>query len=135
MSRITETDSKFKDTIAGSLHGVLRAAGVAMPPGPQLERIRDIAIEMAEAIEFQAEKKSVEVVKKLQSAVKTAFVAMEADITKIREENARLHVENRMLSVKLDNLGEDVASLANTFYVTQGQTEEADNEDSTIRSD
>lgn len=95
-SSITEYDSKFKDTVSGCFYAMLRAGGITMTPAPGLERIREVAGEMAEAIEFQAERKSVAVARKLQGAVKGAFQSMEEDMVAIRKENdvlrARLEV-------------------------------------------
>lgn len=87
---ITEYDSKFKDTISGCFYAMLRAGGITMTPAPGLERIRAVAGEMAEAIEFQAERKAVEVARKLQTAVKGAFQSMEEDMATMREENKQL---------------------------------------------
>jgi hypothetical protein len=86
-SPITEYDSKFKDTIGGCFHAMLRAAGITMTPAAGMERLRDVAGEMAEAIEWQAERKSVEVARKLQTAVRNAFQSMEEDLVAVRKEN------------------------------------------------
>lgn len=89
-SAITEYDSKFKDTISGCFHAMLRAAGISMTITAQQERIREVAGEIAESIEFQAERKSVEVARKLQTAVKAAFQSMEEDMAAMRAENDKL---------------------------------------------
>ncbi len=101
MSKITNTDNKFKDTVNGCFYSMLRAAGITMTPASGLERIREIANELADAIEYQAEKKSVEVIRILQKAVSKAFTDIESDFDKLKTEHTQLKARLDSLEKKV----------------------------------
>jgi hypothetical protein len=90
MGKVTEDDRQFKEYMGGFFHEMLRAAGVTMVQGNSFERIRSIGERTASAIEHAAERKSVQVIKKLQEAVKLAFGRTEERIVQLEKEVAEL---------------------------------------------
>ena len=93
--KITPTDPQFTEVVAGLLHEVLKVSGVSMVPVKSHERIRTIAQKLAEAIEYHAERKAIEVAKILQGAVKEGFNGLEQDLLshekKLKEFETELH--------------------------------------------
>lgn len=79
---VTPFNERFADIMSGLLFDVLKAAGVTMQPAKAFERIRDTGRRMALTIEFHAERKAIDVAKKLQGEVVKAFKAMEEDMAK-----------------------------------------------------
>jgi len=90
--QITPGNPRFVEVLAGLLHHLLKAAGTMVPIKGQ-EQIRTIAQKLAETIEYHAERKSVEVAKLLQTAVKNAFEKLEDDVAKLEKELAELKTE------------------------------------------
>jgi len=83
---ITEKDERFASMIAGFFHDMLRAAGISMTtPQKFHERTREIGRKFAYAIEYRAEKKSVEVARVLQTAVVKAFDGVENEQKTLRD--------------------------------------------------
>lgn len=83
---LTPKDEQFASIIAGLFHDMLRAAGIAMStPQKSHERIREVGRRMGTAIEFRAERKSVEVIRVLQAAVVKAFDGVENEQKALRE--------------------------------------------------
>lgn len=80
MTKYTKEDTRFKEHMGGFFHELLRAAGITMTPSNTDERIRSIGERMASTIEHAAERKAVELIKRLQDAVSGAFVKMEAKL-------------------------------------------------------
>jgi hypothetical protein len=90
MSELTAHDPQFVEDIDGAFHQLFRAAGVAIDQNG-IERIRNISIQLAKAIEHRGEVKAVEVITVLQRSVTNAFKALEADLfTRNVEVNDRL---------------------------------------------
>ncbi len=85
MSNITEQDERFKENMGGFFHDLLRASGITMLPTTATSRIRSIGEQMASAIEHAAERKSIQVIQKLQKAISIAFVKMEAELNIVKE--------------------------------------------------
>ena len=83
---VTPNNERFAEIFGGLLYELLRAGGVNMQPIGAHERIREVGRKLASTIEFHAERKAVDVARKLQVAVKEAFEAYE-------KENADLKVE------------------------------------------
>jgi hypothetical protein len=102
--RITPNNPRFTEVLAGLLHELLRAAGTMVPVKGQ-ERIRDVGRKLAETIEFHAERKAVEVAKLLQTAVKSAFIALEKDVADQKEEIKALRNEHE---IKINKLRQDL---------------------------
>lgn len=101
---VTPFNERFADIMSGLLFDVLKAAGVTMQPAKAFERIRDTGRRMALTIEFHAERKAIDVAKKLQNATSEAFRAMEADM-KTQEEVTRKWVERvRTLERQVEEL-------------------------------
>jgi len=74
----------FKENMGSFFHDMLRAAGLTMQQGNSHERIRSIGERMASSIEAAATRKSIEVIRTLQSAVTDAFVLMEKALKEVR---------------------------------------------------
>lgn len=81
---VTKPDTRFKETMGAFFHDLLRAAGITMTPVNAHERIREIGERIASAIEHAAERKSIQVIRKLQTAVSEAFAKMEKVLEKVR---------------------------------------------------
>ena len=94
MSSVTPVNPKFKENLAGFFHDLLRAAGITMAPTRSTERIREIGSRMAESIEHAAERKSIEVIKKLQEAVLSAFNKVE---DRLNNQGALLAAQQELL--------------------------------------
>jgi hypothetical protein len=82
---VTKTDPKFREHMGGFFHDLLRAGGVSMPATNSLDRIRTIGEKMADTIEHAAERKSIQVVERLQIAVVDAFNQVEAKLQAHKE--------------------------------------------------
>jgi BMFP domain-containing protein YqiC len=80
MSKLTPDDNRFAELVGGFFHQLLKAGGVSMMPTTSHERIREVGEQFARSIEAAAERKSVLVIRKLQTAVKDAFVRMEVTL-------------------------------------------------------
>jgi hypothetical protein len=93
-TKFTKEDGRFREFMGGFFHDFLRASGITMTPGNTNERLREIGERMASTIEHAAERKAVELIKRLQDAVSGAFVKMETQLDKqeilIRDLNNRL---------------------------------------------
>lgn len=108
---ITERDERFASMIAGFFHDMLRAAGISMTtPQKFHERTREIGRRFAYAIEFRAEKKSVEVARVLQKAVSKAFDGVENEQKALRERVDALEAKLENLTSGADR-GKDSAVL------------------------
>lgn len=83
MSNLTPDDNRFAELVGGFFHQLLRAGGVSMMPTTAHERLREVGEQFARCVEAAAERKSVLVIRKLQAAVKNAFVAMEASLDSV----------------------------------------------------
>ena len=81
---VTPTNERFAEILGGLFHELMKAGGV-MVPLKGFERIREVGRKCGATIEFHAERKAVEVARKLQAAIKDAFRAMERDVTNTRE--------------------------------------------------
>jgi hypothetical protein len=120
MSNVTPPNKRFRETMGGFFHDLLKAAGISMLPTTAHDRIRKIGEQLAASIEHNAERKAVEVIRRLQAAVKKGFLAMEADLEKINkrldalEERTRIHEDAPEDTVHLD-CGHDVSIPENVF--------------------
>jgi hypothetical protein len=85
MSNVTPPDARFKENMGAFFHDLLRAAGITMTPGNAHERIREVGERMAAAIEHASERKSIQVIRKLQTAVSEAFDKMEKELASVQE--------------------------------------------------
>ena len=90
VSEVTPRNERFAEILGGLLYELMRAAGVNMQPVKAHERIREVGRKTAVTIEFHAERKAVEVARKLQTAVKDAFEAMEKENKELRERIEKL---------------------------------------------
>ena len=81
---VTKPDNRFKETMGAFFHDLLRAAGITMTPGNSHERIRQIGEQMASSIEHASERKSIQVIRKLQTAVSDAFTKMEKALDEVK---------------------------------------------------
>jgi hypothetical protein len=115
---VTKPDTRFKETMGAFFHDLLRAAGITMTPGNSHERIRQIGERMAAAIEHASERKSIQVIRKLQTAVSEAFSKMETVLEKVRTvvglhevmlEN--IHETQKKQAAQIEHLKADVKSL------------------------
>ena len=77
---LTEQDKLFKEQLGGFFHDMLRASGITPAAANSVARIRAVGERMAGAIEHAAERKAIQVIKKLQTAVMKAFIDMEAEL-------------------------------------------------------
>jgi TolA-binding protein len=84
-TQVTPFNERFADIMSGLLFDVLKAAGVNWQPSKAYERIRETGRRMALTIEFHAERKAIDVAKKLQSEVVKAFKSMEEEIDKLNK--------------------------------------------------
>jgi predicted nuclease with TOPRIM domain len=84
---------KFKEDLGGFFHQMLRASGVTMVRGDTHEKVRDIGERMASSIVRAAELKSIEVVKKLQSAVSEAFDKTQDELDNLKKRVDQLEEE------------------------------------------
>ena len=82
MSKVTKSDPKFTEDIAGVFYQLLRSASIMVPQAGH-ERIREISQLFAETIEQRAEVKAIEVVEVLQAAVAKGFKGLEAQLADI----------------------------------------------------
>lgn len=82
---VTPHNERFAEVLSGLLFDLLKAAGVNWQPIKAMERIRDTGRRMARVIEFHAERKAVEVARKLQTATRDAFQAMEKDNAELKK--------------------------------------------------
>ena len=78
-------DSKFQEELGGFFYDMLKAAGMTMLPGNFPERIRETGAKMARVIEQAAERKSIEVIKRLQASVLMAFEGTEKELSALRK--------------------------------------------------
>ena len=83
-TQVTPFSERFADIMSGLLFDVLKAAGVNWQAIKSQERIRDTGRRMALSIEFHAERKAIEVAKKLQTETVRAFKAMEKDVDDLK---------------------------------------------------
>lgn len=90
---VTPNNERFSELLGGLLYELLRAGGVNMQPVKAHERIREVGRKMGATIEFHAERKAVEVARKLQTAVKDAFIAMEKDNETLKKKLKTLEKE------------------------------------------
>lgn len=102
MSELTDHDPQFVEDIDGAFHQLFRAAGVAIGQNG-IEKIREIAIRLAKAIEHRGEVKAVEVIKVLQVSVTNAFKALEADL---RARNSEVDEAIKAINARLDRLSD-----------------------------
>lgn len=86
---VTPRNAQFGDVISGLFHEFMKAAGTMMPVKNH-ERVRAVGDRFASVIEFHAERKAVEVARKLQTAVSEAFNAYEAEIKELKARLDRL---------------------------------------------
>lgn len=98
MSKITKEDVKFKEYMGGFFYDLLRASGITMLPGNSHERLRAVGERMASAIETSSERKSIQVIKKLQFSVVQAFEKIEDELDEIKE----IQKENQELIEELE---------------------------------
>lgn len=77
------TLTRFREHMGGFFHELFRASGITMTPTNSNERVRAIGERMARTIEAAAETKSIEVIRRLQTAVKDSFIQVEASLTKL----------------------------------------------------
>lgn len=82
---VTPNDPRFVEILSGLFHDLLRAGGVQLQGIKAFERIREVGKKTAETIEYHAERKAVDVIKKLQVAVSEAFRAMEKDVSDLKK--------------------------------------------------
>lgn len=81
---VTGTNERFAEILGGLFYELLRAGGVNMQPVKAHERIREVGRKTGATIEFHAERKAIEVARKLQEAVKNAFIEMEKENAKLK---------------------------------------------------
>jgi hypothetical protein len=99
-----EAMSKFQEQLGGFFHDLLKAAGITMVPVKATERIREVGERLAKTIEVQAEKKAIDVIKRLQKPVKEGFELMEQELNELRARVEKLEnpdVEPPKLEKKL----------------------------------
>ena len=106
MSKVTPANPQFKEHLGGFFHDLLRAAGVTMTPTKSTERIREIGARMADAIEHAAERKSIQVIKKLQDAVVGAFNKVE---DRLNTQSELIAVQQKLIE-KLERRVKDLES-------------------------
>lgn len=75
----------LKENMGGFFHEMLRAAGVTMTPVGASEKIREIGERLATTVEVTAEKSAIKVIKRLQTAVTTAFLQMEEEMSQMKQ--------------------------------------------------
>lgn len=122
MASLTEHDSKFKETMGAFFHDLLRAAGITMLPGNSHERIRSIGERMASAIEHASERKSIQVIKKLQAAVATGFEGLEGALNEVKALVVKHHALIENLKTEQDELKNRIESLeARNLVLMQGR--------------
>lgn len=96
MSKVTPHDKRFAEMVGGFFYQLLKAGGVSMMPTSAHERLRDVGEQFARSVESAAERTSILVIRKLQTAVKSAFEAMEqalsTNISQTSQNSARLIV-------------------------------------------
>lgn len=85
MGSVTERDNQFKEFLSGFFYDAFRVVGVTMPATNAFERLREVGAKMAATIEHMAEKKSIQVIKKLQAAVSEAFKKTEEELQKMHQ--------------------------------------------------
>jgi len=90
MSDLTEKDAQLGERMAGLLYDAFRSMGVSMASTDAMEKLRTIGENMAAVINSAAERKSIQVAEKLQTAVVDAFSKIEDRLNKTLEESAEL---------------------------------------------
>lgn len=118
MGKITEEDHRFKEHLGGFFHDVFRAAGLQMASANAHEKLRAVGERMASTIEHATERKSIQVIKKLQTAVKDSFDKVEVELVKVQQLALAckaiiddLVEEQKRLSSVIDDLSERVEEL------------------------
>jgi hypothetical protein len=76
--------SKFKESLGGFFHDILRSAGITMTPGNSAERIRQIGERMATSIQHAARGEAIKVIRKLQEAVSAGFLGLEHQLNRAK---------------------------------------------------
>ncbi len=98
MSDLTDHDPQFVEDIHGAFCQMFKAGGMAVDQ-KGIERIQEISEKLARAFEHRGEVKAVEVIKKLQTAVTSAFKDLEYDIAKRNDQiDARFEAIEARLS-------------------------------------
>lgn len=77
-------DQPFDEIFHSLFYDVVRSAGVALN-SEQLDKIRSRTKALAKAVEIQAERKAIEVAKRLQNATSEGFNAMAEEIDNNRK--------------------------------------------------
>lgn len=81
---MAKQEQSFGEIFHGLFYDVIRSAGVALN-SDQLAKVRQRTDILAKAIEVQAERKAIEVAKRLQKATSDGFHLMAEDIAKNTE--------------------------------------------------
>jgi ubiquinone biosynthesis protein UbiJ len=91
---VTPHNERFSEILGGLFSELLRVGGMSMLAIKAHERIREVGRKTAAVIEFHAERKAVEVARKLQTAVSEAFTQMEKETADLRRRLEALEKSN-----------------------------------------
>jgi predicted nucleic acid-binding Zn-ribbon protein len=79
-----EAADRFKQNMGSFFHDLFRASGLTMTAMNATERVRATGERMASSIEAAATRKSIQVIRQLQTAVTDAFVLMENALKEVK---------------------------------------------------
>jgi uncharacterized membrane protein YgaE (UPF0421/DUF939 family) len=105
----------FNEILHSLFYDILRSAGVSLTP-QQLEKVSKETAKLAKAIDIRTEEKSIEVIKRLQSAVVTSFESVAKDIVKVERGITKLNKATKEDVENLENLRQQVSKLREYVY-------------------
>lgn len=102
MPNLTENDPRLQEHMAGYFYDAFRAVGASQVTTSAMEKLRTVGVRMANAIEHAAERKAIQVIKKLQKAVSKSFESVAEDVEALTERVAALEARLPAANAKPD---------------------------------